>query len=239
MYASFPLRVPGTVAVTRVATFAMPKSVSRELPSMPIKMFCGETSRCTRFKRSPASSVERVRGVQTLEDVDQDRHHQPRRPLARAGAEQHRKRRSLHVLHHHVVEAVFGAEIDDRYDVRVVQPRRDPCLVVEHGHEARVVRQVGVEHLDREQALKAGFPGAARQIDDAHAAARELADHVVDADPPRGSALRSPVEPTRLQRLCHQKLPRKPIAALPGAPRTSTRTARRLRSPSARRPTSR
>ena len=51
--------VPSHTPLMREAASAMPKSVRRAMPSMPTRMFCGDTSRCTRSIGSP-SSVRRV-----------------------------------------------------------------------------------------------------------------------------------------------------------------------------------
>ncbi len=48
MYENLPLTVPGAVWVMRVAALATPKSMTRVIPSVPMRMLPGETSRWTR-----------------------------------------------------------------------------------------------------------------------------------------------------------------------------------------------
>ena len=57
MYRSFPLISPSWVVSTRFAARAMPKSATRAMPSTPMRMFCGETSRCTISSDFPCSLV--------------------------------------------------------------------------------------------------------------------------------------------------------------------------------------
>ena len=59
MYCSFPLSAPEIVVDTLLAAFAMPKSQSLMSPSSLMRMFCGETSRCTRFSSLPSAAGRR------------------------------------------------------------------------------------------------------------------------------------------------------------------------------------
>ena len=59
MYAYFPFTALSRVEWSLPAALAMPKSTRRATPSAPTRMFCGETSRCTRPRGPPFSSVLR------------------------------------------------------------------------------------------------------------------------------------------------------------------------------------
>ncbi len=57
MYESFPFTCPSFVVWSRPTALATPKSSTRAIPSVPTRMFCGVTSRCTRPRGSPALFV--------------------------------------------------------------------------------------------------------------------------------------------------------------------------------------
>ena len=57
MYAILPLTWPSRVVWMRPAAFATPKSSTRDVPSEPTRMFCGETSRWTMPSARPCSSL--------------------------------------------------------------------------------------------------------------------------------------------------------------------------------------
>ncbi|MEI8255634.1 MAG: hypothetical protein WCJ30_08185 [Deltaproteobacteria bacterium] len=57
MYAILPFTWPSRVELTRSSARAMPKSVMREMPSMPTRTLWGDTSRCTSRSGSPESPV--------------------------------------------------------------------------------------------------------------------------------------------------------------------------------------
>ena len=59
MYWSFPLSDPLSVCETFRSAFAIPKSQSLISPSCEIRMFCGETSRCTMWSSCPFPSRRR------------------------------------------------------------------------------------------------------------------------------------------------------------------------------------
>ena len=87
----------------------------------------------------------------------------------------------LDPLHRVVAEAADLADVEDRDDVRVVQPGGGPRLVQEPSAAVRVGRGVGAEHLQRDRAVE---PDVDRLVDDPHAAAAQLADDPVAGDPP-------------------------------------------------------
>ena len=53
----FPLSTPALVRLVFPSALAIPKSVTRTVPSKPIKMFCGDTSRWTRRRTVPSSDL--------------------------------------------------------------------------------------------------------------------------------------------------------------------------------------
>ncbi len=56
MYPNLPLMRPSWVTCRRPAALAMPKSSTRATPSLPTRMFCGETSRWTTPSSAPPAS---------------------------------------------------------------------------------------------------------------------------------------------------------------------------------------
>jgi hypothetical protein len=76
-------------------------------------------------------------------------------------------------LHGVVVDAALAAHRVDRHDVLVVQAGRRPRLVVEALQLPRVHRRRQRQHLQRHPAAKRDLLGL---VDDAHAAAPDLAD---------------------------------------------------------------
>jgi hypothetical protein len=75
-----------------------------------------------------------------------------RRPAA--GLHELRERAALDELHHDVLRAVVGAGVVDAHDVGLVQPGRGLRLAPEPLHEARVARELRMEHLDRDRAVE-------------------------------------------------------------------------------------
>ena len=109
-----------------------------------------------------------------------------RRGRARPGGGGHRRApapgRPHDTLHRVVADAVLLAIVEDRHDVGVVQLRRRPGL----GLKSPQVRPVGTEprvhDLERHAALERLVLGF---VDDPHAAAAELAEQGVVAQPLR------------------------------------------------------
>ena len=69
-------------------------------------------------------------------------------------------------------ECAVGAEVEDLHDVRVHEPGGGERLAAEARDEARVLRQVLGEQLDRDVALQ---PRVERELDGGHAADAEAA----------------------------------------------------------------
>ena len=83
-------------------------------------------------------------------------------------------------LHHEVVMPVLPAHAEDRHDVGVVQPRRRPGLALEPPHLLGVEQRAGREHLQRHAPAQRFLLGL---VDHAHAAAADLAEDAVVAQP--------------------------------------------------------
>ena len=129
---------------------------------------------------------ELVRGVQAGERVEHDADDDGHRNAlaARRGARQEaRQRVALDVLHHEVVAAVAGADLEDGDDVRMVDRRREARLVEEHLDELLLAREVRVQALDGDEALEAADAEDAAQENGGHAAGRELGDELVAVEP--------------------------------------------------------
>ena len=84
------------------------------------------------------------------------------------------------VLHGVVTDAVVLAVVEDRHDVRMVQPRRGPGLAEEPAEVVGTVPQPRVHHLQRHPAAQRLPLGL---VDDAHSTAADLADDPVVAQP--------------------------------------------------------
>ena len=132
----------------------------RAMPSTPTRMFCGETSRCTRSSGCAVVVVQLVRGVQAGERVEQDA--QRDRPRARArrragGArDDARERVALDVLHHQVV-AVLARRRPRGWARRA----GDGCRAARRASSRNIstnscsLGEVRVQPLDRDEALEA------------------------------------------------------------------------------------
>ena len=88
---------------------------------------------------------------------------------------------ALDPLHGVVAEAADLADVEDRHDVRVVQPGGGAGFVQEPPAGRRVGRGVDAQHLERHRAVETHVHGL---VDRAHSAAAELAHHAVAGDPP-------------------------------------------------------
>ena len=82
------------------------------------------------------------------------------------------------------MRAVLLAGGVDRHDVGVVQLGRRLGLAAEALHRLGRQSQAGGEHLERHLAVERDLP---RLVDDAHAAAAELADDLEIAEPSVGN----------------------------------------------------
>ncbi len=140
------------------------------------------------------------------------------RPVAAEVAEHAVEPAPLDPLHRVVAQAADLADVEDRHDVRVVQPGGGPRLVEEPPPARRVGRGVAAQHLQRHRPVE---PDVDRLVDDPHAAAAQLADDPVAGDPP---ARLQPLP--RLARLAdqplHQRQPlqsRAEVVAQVGIPR--------------------
>jgi hypothetical protein len=85
-------------------------------------------------------------------------------------------------LHHDVVGFADPPEIEGVGDVDVLQLHRDLRLVDEHLDELLVLREVRVDHLQRDELLEPRQPPGLGQVDLRHAAHRDLADQRVGAE---------------------------------------------------------
>ena len=125
---ALPLICPSRVVCSRPAAFATPKSSTRATPSVPTRMFCGDTSRCTMSSGCPCSLLRLVRGVQAVEHAGEDgRRNDPggcAAPRARSDARQPRERLAVHVLHDEEDLALGRDDVERRHDVRVADARR-------------------------------------------------------------------------------------------------------------------
>ena len=86
----------------------------------------------------------------------------------------------LDPLHGVVAQAADLADVEDRHDVRVVQPGGRPGLVQEPPPRRGVGRRVGAQHLQRHRPVE---PDVHRLVDRPHAAAAQLAHDPVAGDP--------------------------------------------------------
>lgn len=68
--------------------------------------------------------------------------------------------------------------------------RREARFVAGHGEDLRVLHQVTVHPLERDEPLEAGVAELAGEQDGRHPAARELEEHVAVAEPLRTSHAR-------------------------------------------------
>jgi len=118
----------------------------------------------------------------------------------------------LDELHGVEGHAVVGADAEDGHDVGVVQPRRRLRLALEALQQVRPRRRLGRQHLEGDVAAERFLH---RLVDDAHAAAADLAQQQVLAEPPgvgrpgggrqgRETAARGPARRPQRQRRRHQ-----------------------------------
>ena len=131
------------------------------------------------------------------------------------------QRVAVDVLHRDVVDAVLLAGVVDRHDVRVVELRGALGLAQEVLQRLRILLQRVGQHLERDDAVEHGVLGL---VDDAHAAAAELAEDLVAAR--LGGARGAPPRPApaaAASRACSRQRAR----ARRGAPRRPRSGSRR------------
>jgi hypothetical protein len=126
-----------------------------------------------------------VRGVQAREDLRRDRDGDIDRDalLHLAGlVEQPVERCAVHELLDEQHLVLRGHDVEDRHHVAVVDLRCDARLVEEHRDELRVLGELGVQSLGRDDAREALVAHQTRDVDRRHAAPRDLSVQHVAAD---------------------------------------------------------
>jgi hypothetical protein len=129
--------------------------------------------------RLPVAGHERARGSTAgpqfvAEGAAQRVAAGPRRILAVDDREQLLERAALDVLHREPRLPVFVADREDRHDAGMLQPRDRLDFALEALARGRRQQQFGAHDLQRDLALQARLFG---DVDDAHAAGPELAQH--------------------------------------------------------------
>ena len=134
-------------------------------------------------ERLPVRATEFVRRVETTGDIRRDARRQRRaHPLAPRGLlQEHRQRLAVRILHDDVVAPVGAPEdkLPDLHHVGVPDGRRDAGLVRQHRHEVRVIREVGVHHLDGHDLPRPGDALVDGEKHRRHPAARQFGDDAV------------------------------------------------------------
>jgi hypothetical protein len=92
------------------------------------------------------------------------------------------ERPSFEVLHGHEVPIVGATDLVGLHDVRVIEARGETRLLEEHLQERPVFRQLGLQLLDDDDFVESAHPMGDRQVDDPHAASRDLRDETVLAE---------------------------------------------------------
>ena len=134
-------------------------------------------------ERLAALAGRLVRGVEALEDADQDGDGDERRHAlfhAPECAQEAVQGLPLHVLHDEEQDARLGDDIERLHHVRVVDAGRHPSFVEEHLDELRLLGELRMELLDGDDARESDRPDQLAEEDAAHAPCREL---VVDGVP--------------------------------------------------------
>src|ERR1700734_1862772 len=143
MYANFPLMLPALVSRSWPRAFAMPKSMTRGMPSAPRMMLCGDTSRCTRPSGSPCSFFASCAAWSPWSEPTMIA-----ASLSHGARGEAPERLAVHVLHDEA-DLIFGLDdVDLGHDVGVPDARRETRLVEEHPHELGLSSEVRVEPLD-------------------------------------------------------------------------------------------
>ena len=121
--------------------------------------------------------AEAVRGVERAGDVD--RHAERLAQRQRPARDRVGERLPFEVLHDQVVDAVLMADVVERADVRMVQPRDRARLAVEALAQLRARGEMRGQDLDGDVAVETRVAGA---IDLAHAAGAERGDDFVGTE---------------------------------------------------------
>lgn len=116
-------------------------------------------------ERSTGLVGELMGRVKPPKSVDGDRYDPLGRAMTRVPAQQSIERHALHVVHDEIVAAVLLTHVDRAHHVGMMQTRREPRFVLQHVDELAVLREVGMEPLERVEAREAGRTAHARQVD--------------------------------------------------------------------------
>ena len=100
-------------------------------------------------------------------------------PVVLGADDQPPGRVALDVVHDQVVLGVTDPDLDDGHHVRVVKAGRQARFIEEHGNELGLAREVGVQPLDREEALEVRHAEDAREIHRSHAALGQLGHQLI------------------------------------------------------------
>ena len=138
------------------------------------------------IERLAALTAQLVRGGQTGECVGDHRQRKSRRQGFAGilgGRHDPTQRVAFEVVHHQKVAAVRRiTDVERGDDIRVVDACGEACLVEEHVDEFFLVREVGVQDLDRDETLEASHALCASDEDFRHAAGRERRQDLVTAE---------------------------------------------------------
>ena len=128
---------------------------------------------------------ELVGRVQPRQRIDHDAQHDRRRDTLVGVArqrEQARERLTFDVLHNDVIASAALTDLDDRYDVRMVDARRESRLVEKHLDELALLRQMRMQALDGDEALEPADARKSAEKDNRHTSDGELANDLVTID---------------------------------------------------------
>ncbi len=129
---------------------------------------------------------ELVGGVQPREHIGEDAYRHVHRHALSAldrARDEVREGVALHVLHDDVVALLARPDLEDGHDVGVVDPRGEARLLQEHLDELGLAREVRVQALDPDEALKAARAGEATEVHGRHPSGRELRDELETVEP--------------------------------------------------------
>src|SRR5262249_38539858 len=157
-YENLPFTTPGSVSSTWLAALARPKSTSFTSPIFEMRMLGGEMSRWT-MPSEPGLGIDHVMRVgQAFADLHHEVDglggaHTPALPFERL--QDRLQVRAVDKLHDDEVSPVGDADVEDLDDVGMLQVKREPGLVEEHGEELFVLREVGQDAFDGDVFLEA------------------------------------------------------------------------------------
>ena len=137
--------MPVDVRLRRPSALAMPKSVTRAMPSKPTRMLCGEMSRCTSESGVPSGATRSCAACKPERSVVAD----AERDLERDGLaivdralDDLADRDAVDVVHDQKRSLFVFPDVHHADHVRVPDQPRDPCLVEEHRPHLGVLSQV-------------------------------------------------------------------------------------------------